>query len=99
MGSPVPPVLRPSTALPPIVEIRPGIRAFDDAVLTARINSALASLPDDAVAAAVEVAAAQGQGVDGALVVKLKDGWSVMAGVHWQDRKWAVLGRLRWVGK
>jgi hypothetical protein len=57
------------------------------------------SLPDDAIAAAVEIAAAQGEGVDGAIVVKLRGGWSVMTAAHWQEGR--LSGRLgaRWVGK
>jgi hypothetical protein len=85
--------------LPPIVEVRPGIRAFDDASLTARINAVVDSLPDDAIAAAVELAAAQGEGIDGALIVKLKGGWSVMTAAHWEDGKWSGRIGARWVGK
>jgi hypothetical protein len=85
--------------LPPIVEVRPGIRAFDDASLTSRINSVLVSLPDDAIAAAVEIAAAQGEGIDGAIVVKLRGGWSVMTAAHWQDSRLSGRFGARWVGK
>lgn len=79
-----------------VVEGAPGLRQLRDVSLQASVERVLATLPDTARAAVVDVGA-DSQGVVAVGVVKLKGGWSVMGTL---DKRfhgdWAGHVALRW---
>lgn len=77
----------------------PTVRRFSDAALQAQIDKLVAGLPKDRTCAELSVGFDQ-VGVQVVGVVRLEQGWSILAGVSYDYRgAWGGQVGVRWAGK
>lgn len=75
------------------------VRRFSDAALQAQIDRLLAALPKDVKAAELEIGA-DPEGVQVAVAVNLKHGWTIRGGVSYDyGASWGGKVGIRWTGR